>query len=128
MLTLLWLRLQTSCPLDSFSHSYLPPALAPVGEELFETLVRERMLDELLHHLEGHRGDIRPDTCRFDDVNRTPNAGREHFRLPFVVAVDFDDLGEQLETVLPDVIEPTEERTDVDCTDFGGENRLRGGE
>lgn len=63
----------------------LSSALAPVGEKLFEPLIRERVLDELPHHFEGHRGDIRADARRLDDVNGVANARREHFRLPVVV-------------------------------------------
>src|SRR5947209_7572342 len=86
------------------------------------------MLEELLQHFEGHRGDIRAHTRRFDDVNGTTNARREHFRFPFVVTIDFNYVGEQFETVLPRVVEATEEGADVGRARFGCEYGLRCGE
>jgi pyruvate kinase len=102
---------------------------APSRAEVSDAaIICKRVLDELLHHFEGHRGHIRADARSFDDVNGMANAGREHFRLPVVVVVDFDDLGEEFKAVLPDVIKPADKGADVSGARFSGEDRLRGGE
>lgn len=79
------------------SHLPLSSALAPVGEKLFESFIRERVLDELLNHFERHCGNICADARRFEDVNGAATARSEHFRFPVVVAVDFNDFSHQLQ-------------------------------
>ena len=63
------------------------------------------MVDELPHHFERHRRHICAGTRRFNHVNGMANAGREHLSFPIVVVVDFDNIGDEVQTVLPDIIE-----------------------
>ena len=43
---------------DGLTEFLLSAALLPVGKEGFEALVSERMMDELLDHLERDRRDV----------------------------------------------------------------------
>ena len=69
--------------------------LLPIREELFLPFISQRMLEELLKYFVRHRGDVRAHARRFDYVDRMSQARRQHFRLPFIVVVDFNNLFKQ---------------------------------
>src|SRR5687768_17670150 len=104
----------------------LSGCLPPIGEKLFEALACKRMINELSHHFERHCCHVGTNARCFDNVNRMTNTGREYFGFPIIVVIDFDDVADELQTVLPNVIEPAHERANVGCTRFRCEDRLRG--
>ena len=77
------------------------------------------------HHFEWHRGHICASARRFNHVNGMANAGREHLGLPIVIVIDFHDVTDEFQTVLPDVIESPDERADVGGARFRGQDCLR---
>src|SRR4051812_17832926 len=99
----------------------------PIAQELLQALVRERVLEELLQHLEWHRRDIRSQARGFDDVQWMANARRQHLRPPLVVAIDFDNLGEHPEPALSGIVEAAHEWADVGGARLRRQDRLRGG-
>src|SRR5690606_12043200 len=94
--------------------------LLPVRQERLESLVRQRVADQLVQHLRRDRGDVRTQQGSFDHVHRVPDRGDQHFRVEVVVVVDLHDLCDQIHAVLADVIEPPDERRDVGRTRLGG--------
>ena len=103
----------------------LPAALVPVGEKLSLTFVCQRMIEELIDYLEWHRSDVRANTRSFDDVNGMSQARGQHLGLPIVVVINFDNLTEEYEPILPNVVESPEEWTDETGACFGCKDRLR---
>ena len=91
----------------------LSGCLPPIGEKLFEPVVCKRMINELGHHLERHCRHVGTNARRFNNVNGMANAGREYFGFPIVVLIDFDNVADELQAVLPDVIESADEGADV---------------
>src|SRR5262245_5609634 len=69
-----------------------PSALGPIRQELCLALVGQRMIEQLVNHLERHSRDISAESCSFNDVNRMTQARGENFSLPAVVLIDLDDL------------------------------------
>ena len=47
----------------------LAAALFPVGEKLGLTFIGQRVIEQLIDHLEGHRGDVSAQARRFDHMN-----------------------------------------------------------
>src|SRR5918992_1964149 len=86
------------------------------------------MLHERLKYLERHGGDVRPHTGRLDHVHRVPKAGRQHLRFIALDGVDLTNVGQYLQAVRRDVVQPTQEWRNNVRTRFGGENRLGGSE
>ena len=104
--------------------SLLPAALAPVSQKLRLALISQRMVEQLIDNLEGYRRDIRAHAGRFDYVNRMSHAGRQHFRFPFVVSIDFDNILQQQQPVFTNIIEPAKERTNERGAGFRCHDRL----
>ena len=57
----------------------------------------------------------------FNRVNRMPNAGSEHFRGPRIVAVDLNNVGQQ---VVSDVVQSAQKRADERRSGLRSQNRL----
>src|SRR6185369_7401144 len=72
-----------------------------------------------------YRRDVCSETRGFDHVNWVTQTRRENFRLPGVVAINLDDVLEQDQTMLADVVEPSEKRTDKRRARLCGQDCLR---
>src|SRR6185369_3027456 len=99
--------------------------LCPVSQKLRLSLVRQRMIEELIDHLERHRGDVCAHACGLDHVNRVAQTRGEHLSVPTVVLINLNDVLQQDQTVFADVVETSEERTDKRCTRLRRKDRLR---
>src|SRR5215213_5673541 len=104
--------------------SLLPSTLGPVSQELGLSLVRQRVIEELIEHFERHRGDVSSKPRSFDYVNRMAQARRQNFRFPIVVLIDLDDVLQQDQSVLADIVETAEKRTDKSGAGFCREDCL----
>src|ERR1051325_1873793 len=94
----------------------LSTTLRPVSQELGLSLFRQRVIEQLIDHLERNRRDVGAYSRCFDHVNGISQTRRQNFGFPRVVLIDLDDALQQFETVLADVIEPAEKRADERST------------
>ena len=99
--------------------------LLPVRQELLQPDVGQRMIEQRVDHRRRAGADVGAHARRLDDVHRAARAGDEDLGLEVVVAVDLDDVANQLHAGRRDVVEPADERADVGRADLGGEQRLR---
>src|SRR5437763_7443771 len=109
-------------------REFLTTALAPVGEELFQSFVGQRVFDELRDDLEGHRGNVRARARSLNDVDWMPYTRGEDLRVPFVVSINLYDVAYEAYAVFGDVVEATDEGAYVGRAALGGEYGLGGGE
>ena len=99
----------------------------PVREERGKAFVRQRMADKGLEYRRRHRGNIRADFRRFNDVQRMTDRGDQHLRMQCVgiVVVDGDDLIDQPHAIGRNIIKPANERRNVSCSRLGRQQGLR---
>ena len=71
------------------------------------------MLCELLDHLKRDRRDVRSDQSTIYDMHRMADRRRKHFGAVAVVAIDLDDILDQLHSVLSDIVESPNERRNI---------------
>src|SRR4029453_2654274 len=100
-------------------------SLFPILQELLQADVGERMVEHLLDYRRRAGGDVGAQLGRFDDVNGMTAAGDEDFRRELVVAVDRDDLANELHAVGGDVVEAADERADERRARLRRQQRLR---
>ncbi len=100
----------------------------PVGVELVDPFGRERVIEEHLQDLEGHRRVVGSGFCTFQDVGRVAEACGYDFRFYAVGVVDVDYVVNQFKAVFSDVVEASDEGADVGRACRGGEYRLVGRE
>ena len=75
--------------------------------------------------MKGIVRDVRAHARGFDDVNRMTQTGREYFGLPVILIVNLDDFLEQAQTIVANVVQPTQKGTDEGGAGFGRANCLR---
>src|SRR4029079_972440 len=80
-----YLRTLTRMSPALFSPTLFSTAFGPVSQELRLSLVRQRMIEELIDHLERHCGDVCAHACGLDHVNRVAQTRGEHLSVPTVV-------------------------------------------
>src|SRR6185369_4220644 len=100
-------------------------AFRPVCQKLRLSFVRQRVIEQLVDHLERYRRDVCAYACGFDHVNRMPETGGQYFGFPGVVPVNLNDAFQQQQTVFTDVIETTEKRADKRSARLCGKYCLR---
>src|SRR5439155_9612961 len=88
--------------------------LRPVLQELLEADVGQRMLHELLEHRERDRHDVGAGLRGVDHVERVTDRRGEHLGLEALDAVDLADVADEVHADVGNVVEASEERTDID--------------
>ncbi len=101
--------------------------LRPVGEELGQALLGEWVDKKLAQHAGWHRRHMRPQACRLDHMKRVAHGGDQHLRLELrILAINGDDISDELHAGLRNIIETPDERRDEGGTGLRGEDRLAG--
>jgi len=96
----------------------------PVGEELLEADVGQRMLNQLLIDTIGHGTYVSPGQRRFNDMHRVPYTCDQNFGFEIVVVVDRDDLPNEFHPVGADIIEASNKWRDAPGARFRCQQRL----
>src|SRR2546423_13864836 len=82
------------------------------------------MQQQLFQDLGRQSGDVGANHRRFDDVPRMTDGRGEDFRLDAVIVEDDTRLADDVHPFLADIIEPSNERTDVRRACLGGDEAL----
>ena len=82
----------------------------PIVEECLNALVGQRVLLHLLEHGEGDRGDVRADPRGLGRVLGVAKRGRDHLGGQVEAIEQLDAVGDELNAVLADVVEPPNKR------------------
>src|SRR5262245_55454349 len=99
--------------------------LFPILQELFDTFVREWMLEELIENLRRHRADVGTHQSSLDDVDGIPNGRNQDLSLEFVIVEDRYDRFDKIHSAFGDVVQPSYKRTHKVSAGFGCHNCLR---
>ena len=81
---------------SGFTYALTRLRFLPILQELLETDVRERMVEQLIDHGRRTGADIGAHSRGFDDVDGMTAAGDEDFGLEVVVLEDLHDLVDQI--------------------------------
>jgi len=79
---------------------------------------------KLLDNAERNRSNIGAGKCSLDHMLRMTNACNDHLGMIAIVIVDSDDLLDQCHSVSTDIVQPSDEGTDVRRSCLCGKQRL----
>src|SRR5258707_9906927 len=99
--------------------------LGIILQELFETLIRERMVEQHIEHFERHRRDVGAGRGRFDHVDGRPDRRSQNLCLVTVILVNRGNGPDQVHAGLSDIVKASHERADDIGAGLGGDQRLR---
>src|SRR5713226_6038563 len=102
--------------------------LVVILQELFQALIRERVIEEHIQNFERHRSNLRSRHRCLDHVCGRPQRSRQNLRLEAVILVDGRESANQIHPGPADVINPADERTDDVGPGFGRKQCLTRGE
>src|SRR5215471_17031725 len=97
----------------------------PVLQELFNSLVREGMLQKLIEYFCRHSADVGTHQTCLHYMNRIADGRHENFCREFVIIKDRDDVLDEFHAVLTNVVQAADERADEIGAGLGGHDRLR---
>src|SRR5437667_969799 len=98
--------------------------LVVILQELFQALIRERVIEEHVQNFERHRSNLRSRHRRLDHVCGRPQRSRQNLRLKTVIFVDGRESANQIHPSPADIINPADKRTDDISPGFGRKQRL----
>src|SRR5579859_153570 len=87
--------------------------LLVVLQERRQPFIGQRMVEHHVQDLERDGGDVRPRESGFHHMHWMPDRRGEYLRLVSVIAVDGQDVADQIHAVLADIVEPADERAHV---------------
>src|SRR5207247_10779689 len=93
----MWHRGYSSLPVGSACGRRFLEYLGIILEEHFESLVRQRMVEQHVEHLERHGGDVRAGRGRIDHMRWRTHGSGQDLSLVAVILVNGDDAADRSE-------------------------------
>src|SRR5437660_1208203 len=98
--------------------------LFPIFQELLDSFVRERMLQQLIEYFRRHGADIGATEACLDDVHGIADGRDQHLSLEFIVVEDRHDIADQVHSILADIIQAADKGADEIRPGLCGHDRL----
>src|SRR5213592_5069067 len=96
----------------------------PVLQELLDSLIRQRMFQELIEYFGGHGADVGATQACLNDMNGIAYGSDEHLSLEFIVVEDRHDIADQVHSILADIIQAADKGADEIRAGLCGHDRL----
>ena len=91
----------------------------PIGEELLQADVGQRMVEQHFEHTDGHGSHVGSGQGRLNHMHGMSQRCRQNLSGKIIIFVDLNDFSNQLDTVLRNVIQAAHKRTDISGPGLG---------